>query len=642
MKSPFKFLDAYDAEDSSVFFGRNEAITQLYELSFKSSLILVYGLSGTGKTSIVKCGLAAKFDGPDWFPLFIRRGNNLNQSMVKALQDIFPKDEQWDQQQLNNNIHQIFEEYLRPIYLIFDQFEELFILGSSEEQAQFAQNIASLINSTLPCKVILILREEYLGQLYFLEKALPSIFDFRQRIEPMGRKNVQEVLIGSFNSFNVQLEEPQMITEQIYEHLSTGKSGIQLPYLQVYMDSLYKKAFKKAQPKQLEVPSILPELKIGKQDILDLGPMKDVLSQFMEEQQTAIQEKINQEYPGIESSILPAFMDVLVSEEGTKRPLYFQKKEGHFQLEQRIHEFLPKVPASALDFIILQLEQARILRISDQQLELSHDTLALLIDQERGEYQRMVNLYFSRIINTYRAFDQTKEYLSIKALNAMSPYFKDLKGRLDPHLLKFYQESQAHAKAAAANELAKEKRKRRNATIVAVLGVALSLLAGVGFFMAKQNAESARKQAFQAYLRSGEALKVEWEFTAALQQLEAAKDIAHLAVEKDTLQILQTNWSQIQGLVSESEVLFQSSNYLDALQKIQLALTIDADQSLIFQDSIIQEKIRDEVDLFLQAGRQNERDGDTITALSKYQRVIELDPQNVEALNRISALELKE
>ncbi len=81
MKSPFKFLDAYTRRDSKHFFGRDEEIEKLYKMVFETPLVLVYGLSGTGKTSLVQCGLASKFDGPDWFPFFIRRNNDINQSL---------------------------------------------------------------------------------------------------------------------------------------------------------------------------------------------------------------------------------------------------------------------------------------------------------------------------------------------------------------------------------------------------------------------------------------------------------------------------------------------------------------------------------------------------------------------------------
>ena len=86
MRSPFQFLDSFEAKDKDKFFGRDAEIETLYNLVHETPLVLVYGMSGTGKTSLVQCGLATRFDGPDWLPLPVRRGNNLNESLTTALQ----------------------------------------------------------------------------------------------------------------------------------------------------------------------------------------------------------------------------------------------------------------------------------------------------------------------------------------------------------------------------------------------------------------------------------------------------------------------------------------------------------------------------------------------------------------------------
>ena len=84
---PFKFLDAYSRKDTDLFFGRDEEISTLYEMIFQTSILLIYGASGTGKTSLIQCGLASKFQSHDWLAVTIRRGNNLNLSFEKALAD---------------------------------------------------------------------------------------------------------------------------------------------------------------------------------------------------------------------------------------------------------------------------------------------------------------------------------------------------------------------------------------------------------------------------------------------------------------------------------------------------------------------------------------------------------------------------
>src|SRR5688572_15948447 len=140
-KSPFKLLDPYQKGDRQIFFGRDKEISELYDFINKNRIVLVYGQSGTGKTSLIMCGLANEFESTDWIPVFVRRGNNINESLEHAL--IIQLQEglaSWDKEALHRNLHEIQNhspepndrliqvlqgltyKYLRPIYLIFDQF----------------------------------------------------------------------------------------------------------------------------------------------------------------------------------------------------------------------------------------------------------------------------------------------------------------------------------------------------------------------------------------------------------------------------------------------------------------------------------------------------------------------------------------
>ena len=124
--SPFKFLDPYQKKDNHIFFGREEEVEKLYQYVNKNRLVLVYGPSGSGKTSVIQCGLANRFEVTDWIPFFIRREHDINASFFKtlsqdkALGNCLTGD---GQDQLLKALELISSRYLRPVYLIFDQFE---------------------------------------------------------------------------------------------------------------------------------------------------------------------------------------------------------------------------------------------------------------------------------------------------------------------------------------------------------------------------------------------------------------------------------------------------------------------------------------------------------------------------------------
>ncbi|MEO1256483.1 MAG: ATP-binding protein, partial [Bacteroidota bacterium] len=86
-KYPFKFLESYQREDADIFFGRQAEVDALYEMVFQTDLLLLYGASGTGKTSLIRCGLASRFATHDWMPIFVRRGQfGLNRALEEALE----------------------------------------------------------------------------------------------------------------------------------------------------------------------------------------------------------------------------------------------------------------------------------------------------------------------------------------------------------------------------------------------------------------------------------------------------------------------------------------------------------------------------------------------------------------------------
>ena len=146
--SPFKFLEAYSAQDKHLFFGRDQEIETLFNLTFRSRFILVYGPSGTGKTSLIRSGLAKRLSDTDWFSLYIRRKQDINAALREELSKW---DKRPDIRPISEQVRYISLLYLRPVYLLFDQLEELFISGDAQEQYEFLQTLIELYQSDVPC-----------------------------------------------------------------------------------------------------------------------------------------------------------------------------------------------------------------------------------------------------------------------------------------------------------------------------------------------------------------------------------------------------------------------------------------------------------------------------------------------------------
>ncbi len=137
VKSPFKFLDSYTSEDRPIFFGREVEITEVYRRIFESKILLVYGISGTGKSSLINCGLTSRFDDSDWLPLNVRRGSNIIDSLNEAFnkQAITPLKKSLS---VAEKLQSIYLDHFKPVYFIFDQFEEIVTLDPTDQAGKAA------------------------------------------------------------------------------------------------------------------------------------------------------------------------------------------------------------------------------------------------------------------------------------------------------------------------------------------------------------------------------------------------------------------------------------------------------------------------------------------------------------------------
>jgi hypothetical protein len=574
---PFKFLDAYTAADKDIFFGREAEIKDLYEMVFQTDLLLVYGASGTGKTSLIQCGLASRFQSHDWLALYIRRGTNLNTSFERVIDeaggrtapaedlDWLDEDLTSDRPQANSKVltplarkfKNIYLQHFRPIYLIFDQFEELYILGNKEEQSQFVATVKEILKLEQPVKVIFSIREEYLGYLYEFEKAVPELLRKKLRVEPMNLDKVRNVLLGvhQLNNSQIHLEEGQedALAEEIFDKIKGKEKSltIQLPYLQVFLDKLYLKT---TQDEARNAEAIFT-----RQTLSQMGDIDNVLRDFLEEQASRIAKNLGQNTETIWKILSP-----FVTLEGTKEPLN----------EEQLADKLPQIEANVVKAVVKAFADSRILRfMEDEQLyEIAHDSLAKQIAEKRTD-EEIAILEVQRLIRTQTSVKaEAREYFTEKQLNFIEPYLPKMglsaqeeawiaqsrehqdklkeaeRLRQEQELKEAKEQAEKEAKLRA-EAVKSEQKSKRNARIS--IGVAvLALLIAVMAFWFYVQADRAEKEAIQseknATLQKENAQKALIGFyQAKIQELESKKSV----VESDgKMQYVKQYQQQIDSL----------------------------------------------------------------------------------------------
>jgi WD40 repeat protein len=440
-KSPFKFLDSYTKDDREIFFGRDREIEELYHRVFESKIMLVYGVSGTGKSSLIHCGLANKFQDTDWLPIVIRRGGNIIESMTAGIKSASITEQQSKPvtpADFKKGVRSLYLDHYKPVFLIFDQFEELFIFGDKEERRTFIQIVKSLVDSELQCRFIFVMREEYMAWVTEFEKIISTFFSNRVRIEKMSHNNALEAIKGPCNAFNISLEEG--FAESLLEKLSPGETDVELTYLQVFLDKIYRIAAGFLPPPGGELKggsSHDLESKEGPSFSLELlnktGNVSDLLGSFLEEQISLM------ENPDTAMSVLKAF----ISGKGTKRPA------NDPEVIDNIRSFGKEIPSEKVTELIQSFIKLRVLRDKDDngRYELRHDALAEKIYDKFSTTEKELLEIRQFIENSNQSYLKRKILLSSDDLSYISN--KDSLLNLNSDLKGFLEESRKHQKAKA-------------------------------------------------------------------------------------------------------------------------------------------------------------------------------------------------
>jgi hypothetical protein len=460
MKSPFKFLDSYTKDDREIFFGRDREIEELYHRVFESKLMLVYGVSGTGKSSLIHCGLANKFQETDWLPLVVRRGGNIINSIAGAIQASAITKQEWQLSspiQFKKAVRSLYLDHYKPVYFIFDQFEELFIFGDKEERKSFVNIIKSLVESDLQCRLIFVMREEYMAGVTEFERYIPSFFANRVRIEKMAHLNAIEAIKGPCKASNINLEEG--FAESLLEKLSPESADVELTYLQVFLDKIFHLAHSEKDQKSNSFTIPLLE---------KVGNVTDLLGNFLDDQIILLTD------PDTALAVLKSFVSV----KGTKRQMTLEEVREYA-------ETLGKpVEESALIDMLQNFVHIRILRDKDEneRFELRHDALATKIYEKITLVEKEILEIRQFIENAWISWQKRKVYISAVDLEYIAPYESRL--YLPAQLSVLLDKSK--------KELIKVKQRKR---IIAFTGIALILLIFAGFtWWALKERNKAKKQ----------------------------------------------------------------------------------------------------------------------------------------------------
>ncbi len=319
--SPYKGLDAFDATDAAIFFGRQEDSARLANKILVNPLVVVYGESGSGKTSLLRAGVT---------PRLVRAGFDVRLVRVR---DFDPA--------ATGNL----PDLAARAVLILDQAEELLVLWGEAQRQAFAQALmAALADHSHDWRVVLAVRDDFLPQLASLEKLIPGLLDQRYRLERLTWEGAGEAITGPAARFNVSFEP--LLVERLLHDLWQG--GVAPPQLQLVCERLYHQFGQ-------------PGATIRLADYQQVGGAAGILAAYLTDALAA--------YTPEEQPQVQAVLSALVTSHQTKAVLSADEVATASGL-----------PAATVTALLDRLLGQRLLRrVDDVHFELSHDYLAARI-----------------------------------------------------------------------------------------------------------------------------------------------------------------------------------------------------------------------------------------------------------------------
>jgi hypothetical protein len=228
---PWLGLDFFTEETRQYFYGREDEIAELARRVRRKPLTVLFGQSGLGKTSILRAGLVPRLRPEGYCPVYVRidyaptapsPSEQIKRAIFRATLEsgewtqtgaAVPGESLWEFLHHRDDILRARDGRTLVPLLIFDQFEEVFTLGQSDDfgrkrASEFIEDLANLVENRAPAavesriesdqgssddfdftrcdyRVLIALREDYLAHLEAFKGAMPSITQNRMRLAPM-------------------------------------------------------------------------------------------------------------------------------------------------------------------------------------------------------------------------------------------------------------------------------------------------------------------------------------------------------------------------------------------------------------------------------------------------------------------------
>ncbi len=395
-ENPWLGLASFTEDSRAYFHGREAEVNELARRVQRKLLTVLFGQSGSGKTSLLRAGVVPQLRAEGFCPVYVRidysreaadPGAQVRQALARAVEgkgrwtaspDPESEESLWELFHVRGrSLRDATEKLLLPL-LIFDQFEEVFTLAQSDGEGRerarsFLQQLGHLVENRPPeevearieqdeaqaerfdfgradYRVLLALREDYVAHLEGLKGDMPSITQNRMRLARMTGAQAVAAVTGPGGNL-VKPEVAEAIVKFVSGARSVADAEVEPSLLSLVCRELNEA--RKVQ-RQGEISSTLLA-----------GSRDTILAEFYER-------ALADQPPGVRNAV----EDVLLTESGYRESV----------AEERVRKEFAATGAAAN--AVETLVGRRLLRIEDRldvrRIELTHDVLCGVVRASRN------------------------------------------------------------------------------------------------------------------------------------------------------------------------------------------------------------------------------------------------------------------
>jgi len=243
--TPYVGPRPFAREDAQRFFGRTRELGEVFSLVAAHRTVLLYGETGTGKTSLVQAGLLPFFANEGFVVLPVARvglGAGANAYVSSVLSSWLSDASSSLSAALAAFRMTRQDEETTPYLAIFDQFEELFTSYSgrqSEYRREFFKQVAEAQEADSRLRVLLVMREDFLASLEPFAHFLADEMQTRYRLERVQPAAAIEMVVGPLVHSGYSFE--QEAVESLVHDLAGAEGAVEPSLLQVVCYRLFSR-----------------------------------------------------------------------------------------------------------------------------------------------------------------------------------------------------------------------------------------------------------------------------------------------------------------------------------------------------------------------------------------------------------------